>query len=57
MGHHQMDRLRIHIWWDVGELFQKLLIKVSTLIASIWIGGCCHQVRNCVAEISAHHFS
>jgi len=53
---HQMDQLRAHIWWIAGEQFQKLFIKICTLILPIWIGGCCHQLRECVAKISAHYY-
>ena len=43
-------------WFVGGELFQKLLIKISTLIFLIWIGGSCHQVRQCAVKIIAHHY-
>jgi len=30
-----MGELRTYTWWDGGELFHKILIKISTLIAPI----------------------
>jgi len=52
-----MDELRVYIWWVGGELFQKLVVKVSTLILPIWISECCRQVRECVVKISAYCYS
>ena len=41
----EMKELRVGIWQVVDELIQKLSIKIFTLISSIWICECYHQVR------------
>jgi len=48
---HQIGELKVHILWEGSTLFQKLPYKISTLNSPIWIGGRCHQERECAVKI------